>query len=137
MSSLLRVWSLLLVSSVAATLVASVGSHTLAQGPAAEEQTPVRAKKFDPEDGEVLKRSPKALRVWFNRQPDPAASRLVLIGPAGEMRVEGLHTMGYEDLMIAVVGPIPAGEYLARWQFTGLDGEKAAGEWEFSIASPE
>ena len=121
----------------AAILGLSLVSAAAPQAAAVGAGDSVQVKKLDPPQGGILTRTPKALRVWFDRQPDPAESLLTLEGPGGKMRLEGLHTMGYEDLMISVVGRLPDGDYLARWRFTGLDGTQAVGEWRFAIVRDE
>lgn len=90
-------------------------------------------EKTEPADGETLTRPPRALRVWFNRPPDVEASQLTLVGPAGELELEGLHTMGENDLMVRIVGRVPDGEYTATWKAAGDDGHVREGEWKFTV----
>jgi methionine-rich copper-binding protein CopC len=88
---------------------------------------------MDPPNGETLSRPPQHLRVFFDVLPDPAKSELTLQGPEGELQVEGLHTMGENDLMARIVGRVADGEYTARWRATGTDGSTSEGEWKFVV----
>lgn len=86
-----------------------------------------------PEDGAVLDRPVRSLRVWFDQAPDVQASELSLAGPAGaELEVTGLHTMGEEDLMARIVGRMPDGEYTATWR-VGSGPDAATGSWTFEV----
>ena len=90
-------------------------------------------QRMDPPSGQTLARPPQHLRVFFDVLPDPAKSELELTGPGGEVQLEGLHTMGEDDLMIRIVGRLPDGEYTARWRATGTDGSTNQGEWKFVV----
>ena len=87
----------------------------------------------DPADGAKLTRPARSLRVWFDRAPIVAESQLSLKGPAGSMQVQGLHTMGEDDLMARVVGSMPNGSYEASYTAKFADGESLTGTWSFEI----
>ena len=91
------------------------------------------AEKTDPEEGAVLSRPPAGLRVWFSEAPEVEKSELMLEGPTGAMDVEGLHTMGSDDLMGRIVGKVVDGEYKASWKTVDANGEEQTGEWSFSV----
>ena len=93
----------------------------------------LKASKTSPEDGATLGGPVRTLRVWFNQEPDVPLSKLELEGPAGPMKVEGLHTMGDKDLMARVSGRMPDGSYTARWETAGDDGQVLTGEWTFTV----
>ncbi len=93
----------------------------------------LEVSETSPEDGATLSGPVRTLRVWFNQEPDVPLSKLELDGPAGPMKVEGLHTMGEKDLMARVSGRMPDGVYTARWQTAGDDGDVLTGEWTFTI----
>ena len=93
----------------------------------------LEALKTSPEDGATLSGPVRTLRVWFNQEPDLPLSKLELEGPAGPMKVEGLHTMGEKDLMARVSGRMPDGSYTARWETAGYDGKVLTGEWTFTV----
>jgi methionine-rich copper-binding protein CopC len=90
-------------------------------------------QRMDPPNGGTLSRPPQHLRVFFDVLPDPAKSELTLVGPEGQLQVEGLHTMGENDLMVRIVGRVADGDYTARWRATGTDGSTSEGEWKFSV----
>ncbi|HVR28975.1 MAG TPA: copper resistance protein CopC [Thermoanaerobaculia bacterium] len=100
---------------------------------AAAAASALQAQRMDPGRGETLSRPPQHLRVFFDVLPDPAKSELTLRGPEGELRVEGLHTMGENDLMARIVGRVADGEYTARWRAVGTDGSTSEGEWRFVV----
>jgi methionine-rich copper-binding protein CopC len=93
----------------------------------------IEAQRMDPGKDATLTRPPQHLRVFFDLLPDPAKSQLSLVGPQGELELEGLHTMGENDLMIRIVGRVADGEYTARWKAVGTDGSTSEGEWKFSV----
>jgi methionine-rich copper-binding protein CopC len=93
----------------------------------------ISAEKTEPEDGATLSRPPSALRVWFSEAPDVELSGLELEGPTGELEVEGLHTMGRNDLMGRIVGKVVDGEYKASWKTVDSGGEELTGEWTFTV----
>ena len=113
--------------------IAGIGFALLAVLVASGAYAHIKASKTSPEDGATLSGPVRTLRVWFNREPDVSLSKLELEGPAGPMKVEGLHTMGEKDLMARVSGRMPDGAYTARWQAAGDDGHVLTGEWTFTI----
>jgi methionine-rich copper-binding protein CopC len=113
-----------LAPSLVAVLVALIG----AAGAWA-----IEAQRMDPERDAILTRPPQHLRVFFDVLPDPAKSQLTLAGPEGELQLEGIHTMGENDLMIRIVGRVADGEYTAHWKAVGTDGSTSEGEWKFVV----
>jgi methionine-rich copper-binding protein CopC len=91
------------------------------------------AQRMDPAKDTTLTRPPQHLRVFFDVLPDPAKSELKLTGPEGELKLEGLHTMGENDLMVRIVGRVADGDYTATWKATGTDGSTSSGEWKFTV----
>ncbi len=91
------------------------------------------AKGMDPGKDETLTRPPQHLRVFFDVLPDPAKSTLTLVGPEGKLELEGLHTMGENDLMIRIVGRVADGQYTAHWKAVSTDGSTSEGEWKFTV----
>ena len=91
------------------------------------------AQRMDPAKDTTLTRPPQHLRVFFDVDPDPAKSQLTLVGPEGELKLEGLHTMGEHDLMVRIVGRVADGEYTASWKATGVDGSASEGQWKFVV----
>jgi methionine-rich copper-binding protein CopC len=90
-------------------------------------------QRMDPAQNATLTRPPQHLRVFFDVLPDPGKSELKLVGPEGELKLEGLHTMGENDLMVRIVGRVADGEYTAHWRAVGTDGSTSEGEWKFTV----
>ena len=105
----------------------------LAAAIAAAAAAALDAQRMDPPRITTLTRPPQHLRVFFDVLPDPAKSELTLVGPEGELKVEGLHTMGENDLMVRIVGRVADGDYTARWKAVGTDGSTSEGEWKFIV----
>lgn len=93
----------------------------------------VQTKETDPPADAVLTRPPQTLRVWLTEEPDVRKSKITLRGPTGEMTLQGLHTMGYEDLMVRIVGKVVDGEYTATWSVVDASGVTHRGEWKFTV----
>ena len=69
----------------------------------------------EPAEGAVLTRAPRTLRLYFEGLPDVDRSTLRLLGPNGEHRLRGLHTMSADDLMIEILDPLTPGDYTVEW----------------------
>ena len=69
----------------------------------------------EPENGAVLTRAPRTLRLYFEGLPDVDRSTLRLVGPKGEPLLRGLHTMAADDLMIEILDPLTPGDYTVEW----------------------
>jgi methionine-rich copper-binding protein CopC len=88
--------------------------------------------RSSPEDGAVVERPVRSARSWFDQTPDPGASTIEIVGPS-LLELKGLHTMGENDLMATVAGPMPDGIYTLRYQAAGADGERQSGSLSFEI----
>ena len=86
-----------------------------------------------PEDGAALDGPVRTVRVWFDQAPQVSKSALEIAGPGNRAKVEGLHTMGENDLMGRVSGPMPDGEWTMRWTAVGPDGEEQTGSITFTV----
>ena len=117
-------------TTTSAGVVAELSGENEADESAGAEETTVQT---DPADGAKLTRPARSLRVWFDRPPVVAESSLSLEGPAGALQVQGLHTMGEDDLMARVVGAMPDGTYEASYSATFADGASTSGSWSFEI----
>jgi methionine-rich copper-binding protein CopC len=93
----------------------------------------LEVEQVEPEEGSTQSRPPHHLRMWFDQAPDPEKAELQLEGPEGELALEGLHTMGEDDLMVRIVGRVSDGEYTAKWKVTDAEGEDHEGEWTFTV----
>jgi len=86
-----------------------------------------------PEDGAELDGPVRTVRVWFDQAPVVAESTLTLSGPGNRAEIEGIHTMGENDLMGRVTGPMPNGDWTMSWTAVGPDGETQTGSVTFSV----
>ena len=68
--------------------------------------------------------------------PPVDGSSLEMSGPGNRAKIEGLHTMGENDLMGRVTGPMPNGEWTMTWTTVGADGEEQTGTITFSVQRP-
>ena len=88
----------------------------------------------EPPENSVQTRLPRTLRLYFAELPDPARSKVVLTGPAGELNLRGLHTMGANDLMMEIYDEVVSGSYTVQWQ-TRFEGEDVqySGSYHFTV----
>ena len=89
-----------------------------------------------PEDGADLDGPVRTVRVWFDESPQVSRSTLEITGPGNRAKIEGLHTMGENDLMGRVTGPMPDGEWVMSWTVVGADGEARTGNITFTVKRP-
>ncbi len=86
-----------------------------------------------PVDGAALDGPVRTVRVWFDEAPVVSKSSLTIAGPANRARVEGLHTMGDNDLMGRLTGPMPDGEWTMTWTTVDTDGTEQTGTITFTV----
>ena len=86
-----------------------------------------------PEDGAELDGPVRTVRVWFDEAPVVAESTLELSGPGNRAKIEGRHTMGENDLMGRVTGPMPNGDWEMSWTAVGSDGKTQTGSVRFTV----
>lgn len=89
-----------------------------------------------PEDGAALDGPVRTVRVWFDLAPPVEGSTLEILGPGNRARIEGLHTMGENDLMGRVTGPMPNGEWTMTWTVDRPDTGKQSGTVTFTVQRP-
>jgi hypothetical protein len=95
----------------------------------------IQVTKSEPADGSTVDRAIRSIRIFFDQVPDLERSELALEGPEGaEVQVQGLHTMGEQDLMATVSGRMPDGDYTIKWKTAGQDGHQREGEITFTLA---
>lgn len=93
--------------------------------------------RAEPEIGGELSRSPRTLRLYYDALPDVSRSSLKLIGPSGEHRLRGLHTMAADDLMIEIMDPVTNGDYTVEWTTVVADDPTAySGVFSFTVNTP-
>ena len=83
----------------------------------------IKLEGSTPPDGAALDGPDRTVRVWFETAPPVDGSSLAISGPGNRAKIEGLHTMGENDLMGRVTGPMPNGEWTMTWTTVGADGE--------------
>ncbi len=72
--------------------------------------------KSNPETGSTLDKSPRSIRIWFDRPPHGETRVTIKQGEAVVAEVSGLHGMGENDLMGVLQGDLPDGDYRLSWQ---------------------
>ncbi len=88
--------------------------------------------KSSPATGEILDRSPRGIRIWFNALPDTGAIVTIRNAEGEAQAVTGVHSMGENDLMGMVPDKLPDGAYELVWQSGATQGSIA-----FSVQRPE
>ena len=116
----------IVLTAVVFALLSGVGSV----GPASAQ---IAATSSTPEDGAALDVPVRTVRVWFDEAPRVDKSTLEITAPGNRARAEGLHSMGENDLMARVVGPMPDGDYTLTWTTTGADGREQTGTITFTV----
>ena len=69
-----------------------------------------------PQQGSKLSSSVTDVRVWFDQEPLPEGSELLLVHKGEEIPVIAVHSMGEKDLMGFVQQPTPPGRYQLVWR---------------------
>ena len=74
------------------------------------------------------------VRVWFDQEPLPEGSELLLVHKGEEIPVIAVHSMGEKDLMGFVQQPTPPGRYQLVWRVLTATSEQAqSGRIDFEI----
>ena len=96
----------------------------------------IKLEGSTPPDGAALDGPVRTVRVWFDTAPPVDGSSLAISGPGNRAKIEGLHTMGENDLMGRVTGPMPNGEWTMTWTTVGAAGAGQTGPLTFSVQRP-
>lgn len=87
-----------------------------------------------PQQGSKLSSSVTDVRVWFDQEPLPEGSELLLAHKGEEIPVIAVHSMGEKDLMGFVQQPTPPGRYQLVWRVLTATSEQAqSGRIDFEI----
>ena len=87
-----------------------------------------------PQQGSKLSSSVTDVRVWFDQEPLPEGSELLLLHKGEEIPVIAVHSMGEKDLMGFVQQPTPPGRYQLVWRVLTATSEQAqSGRIDFEI----
>jgi methionine-rich copper-binding protein CopC len=92
-------------------------------------------KKSEPPKGATLTSIPPEVKLWFTAQPQLRLTRLVLVGPVGEVTLgKPTQAPGADTpVVFPVQGGGQAGSYTAKWVTAGKDGHPIKGEFSFEI----
>lgn len=87
-----------------------------------------------PQQGSKLSSSVTDVRVWFDQEPLPEGSELLIVHKGEEIPVIAVHSMGEKDLMGFVQQPTPPGRYQLVWRVLTATSEQArSGRIDFEI----
>jgi methionine-rich copper-binding protein CopC len=83
----------------------------------------------------TVQRAPSQLLLVFSAHPEPALSRVQLLGPDSSMIQVGKPAAGADSLTLAVPisGKLAEGRYTVRWRAAGRDGHPATGDFAFTV----
>jgi methionine-rich copper-binding protein CopC len=90
-------------------------------------------KKTEPADRATVTAPPAAVTLWFTQKPDLAVSRLVLAGPAGEVKLGAPKVGDAMQLSAPIEGTMANGAYRIEWQTAGDDGHVQKGSVAFTL----
>lgn len=94
----------------------------------------MKATKFEPAADATLAAPPTRVQVWFTQVPDPAVSRLTVVGADGSsVKLTPIKVTDEKSIVATVEGALADGRYSARWQAAGQDGHVQKGEYAFSV----
>jgi methionine-rich copper-binding protein CopC len=89
----------------------------------------------EPKVGSHIHGSPKAVKIWFTGEVEPAFSDIEVLGPDGaEVDNRDSHVDGWnKKLLIVSVPTLLPGEYKVVWHAVATDTHRTAGDFKFTI----
>jgi methionine-rich copper-binding protein CopC len=83
----------------------------------------------------TVQRPPSQLLLMFSAHPEPALSRVQLVGADSTLIRTGTPAAGADSLTLAIpiTGKLAEGRYTVRWRAAGRDGHPAAGDFAFTV----
>ena len=87
-----------------------------------------------PEDGAVLKESPREVRIQFTEGLELAFSQITVKGPSGEVVSQGKMRQLATDTLAIDLKPLSPGNYIVEWQVLSVDTHITEGVLRFTIA---
>lgn len=92
-------------------------------------------KKSEPAKGASLTSLPPDVKLWFTAQPQLRYTRLILVGPVGEVTLGKPAQGAVADapVIFPVQGGGQVGTYVAKWVTAGKDGHPIKGEFSFEV----
>ncbi len=92
----------------------------------------MRLQKSEPAADSTVTAPLKTVQIWFSEAPDLSISKVTLTGPAGPVKLMGLHVME-KSLMVSIDGDAAPGKYAVAWQSAGDDGHAQKGQFMFTL----
>jgi hypothetical protein len=92
-------------------------------------------KKSEPATAATLTSLPAEVKLWFTAQPQLRLTRLILVGPVGEIvlgKPVQAATAG-APVVFPVHGGGQPGTYVAKWVTAGKDSHPIKGEFSFEV----
>lgn len=122
---------------LAVLLVATAVALGVVAGPAA---APAGAHasviEVRPNAGEVLERSPRAVKVWFTEGVDVALGGVFVYDARGErVPVGKLRQPSPDRLVLPIDGRLDDGSYIVTWRAVSEDTHPIQGTWTFQVGS--
>lgn len=92
-------------------------------------------KKSDPAKAATLASLPAEVKLWFTAPAQLRLTRLVLVGPVGEVELGKPAQAAAADapIIFPVQGGGQPGTYTAKWVTAGKDGHPIKGEFAFDV----
>lgn len=95
-------------------------------------------RSSSPTKGEHLGQVPREIRLVFTETTELSMSRIMLIGPSGDIELAPLAFAASDsgNILVARIAGVIAvgGAYTVKWQVAGRDGHPVRGEYTFTIA---
>ena len=94
--------------------------------------------RSDPAEGDTLRASPPAVRLWFSQAPELAVTTIHLTTVAGiavALAPIARDTAAAAPIIAALQAPAAAGAYVVSWRTTARDGHPASGRIHFVVAA--
>lgn len=89
--------------------------------------------KASPNDGEVVTRPTKEIRLWFSQKPEISLSTITLVRADSSAVAIGKVTGTDDSLSVKATLPdtLAEGEYMVRWKALSRDGHAVRGTYKF------
>jgi copper transport protein len=124
-------WARVLAGVVALQLIPA--HHAAAAAGSARRH--LSLKRGEPAKAARLITPPSRISLWFTAKPELAFSRIQLLGPSGDVRLEPIVADTGNALHARVAGPLVPGAYTVRWQAGSADGHPIRGEYTFDVVA--
>jgi methionine-rich copper-binding protein CopC len=92
----------------------------------------MKIEKTEPAANSTNATSPSQIQIRFNEMPVYGTTKIDLIGPAGAMKLSAL-VFDSNAVSASVIGVLPDGAYVARWQSAAAGGRVQRGQFRFVV----